>query len=164
MPARTQSKRRNIMRDFTISEISAVDSPAMENARMSIMKRYTAPDDEKEHEMQKILTRRDDPPISFGSLEEAMAHLQKVHNLSLSDAMSAAAREHPDLVKAYNATGEQQVTKALERMRQPTLPPSVATFEAKVREIAERDMCNGPEAMRRARAEYPREFAEYQSA
>lgn len=43
MVKRLQSTRKNIMREFTISELSAVDRPAQAHARVSIMKRAEDP-------------------------------------------------------------------------------------------------------------------------
>jgi hypothetical protein len=125
------------------------------------MKRHS--DEQQENEMQKIMTRNDDRPRAFGSLEDACAYL-KANGLSASDAMSAAARQYPDLHKQYNAEGERNISKALERMRYPTEPPVVAEFNALVDEIARRDMCPRTTAMMRARAEDPELFAEFRNS
>ncbi|MBI2584469.1 MAG: hypothetical protein HYW28_01115 [Rhodospirillales bacterium] len=151
------------MRDFVINEISAVDSPSMEHARMAIMKRADPDNSQEPNHMQKIMTR-ETQPISFDTLQEAMQYLQR-NGMGRTDAMSKAAREHPDLLKAYNAEGETRVHKALDTsLTIMTRPPAVRQFQDLIREIKTRDGCDSVTALRRAKAEDPELFARYQAA
>ena len=162
MVERKQSTRKNIMREFTISELSAVDRPAQAHATMAIMKRYT--DDEQENNM-RLEKINGEQVVSFTTLQEAMAHLQKINGLSKSDAMSKAAREHPDLLAKYQSEGERSVAKAAdERLTIMRRPPAVQEFEALIRRIKDRDGCDSVTALRRARSEDPSLFAQYQAA
>lgn len=152
------------MREFAITEISCVDSPAQVFARMTLMKR-AAPDEQQETEpMQKIT--HDNPPRSFDSLESAMRYLAAQDpTAAKSDVMSKAAREHPALLDKYNAEGEQRVHKALDTsLTIMRAPPSVREFEALIREIKTRDGCDSVTALRRAKAEDPQLYEAYQSA
>lgn len=105
-----------------------------------------------------------DEPVSFDTLEDAIEHLQMLHGIKKSDAMSAAAAAHPDLVEKYNSASGGLIKKAMEQMRYPTVDPAVREFNALVDEIRARDMCTGAAAMRQARAEDPKLFARYQAA
>lgn len=154
------TRRKNIMRAFTIDELSAVDNPAQAHARVAIMKRHGGNEQENDMRLERI---GGDEVANFGTLDEAVEHLRE-SGMSRSDAMSKAARAHPDLLKQYRDEGEAQVKKQLERMRSPTASPAVGAFDALVRRIRERDMCSGTEALRRARSEDPAAFARYQGA
>jgi hypothetical protein len=160
MVERAESNRKNIMREFTITELSAVDRPAQEHARAVIMKR-AGEQQEHDHMHYQKITR--DEPISFPTLEAAMGHLRDVRGMGGADAMSAAAREHPDLLAKYQHEGDERIGKALERMPSPGAPPAVGEFNALVDRIRRRDMCTGTEALRRAKAEDPRLFEQYQA-
>lgn len=151
------TKRKNIMRAFRINEISAVDRPSMEHARMNIMKR-AAPEQEYD-EMQKIIER----PRSFATLSDAMKAIQEDQKCSQHEAMSAAAREHPALLEKYNREGDEKIAKAadLTIMRKP---PAVQQFEDLIRSIKQRDGCDSLTALRRAQAADPALFREYQAA
>ena len=79
-----QRKRRKIMREFKLSELSAVDRPAQIHARMTLMKR-DAVRIEKEHTMP-----------TFRTLDEAAAHYQR-SGMSETLAKRTAASAHPEL-------------------------------------------------------------------
>ncbi|MQA64497.1 MAG: hypothetical protein GEU76_01125 [Alphaproteobacteria bacterium] len=165
MVARKRSHRKNIMRAFSISEISACDSPAQIHARAIIMKRFD-PDERQEPNMHKILTQRDDAPLSFDTLEDAMKYLSTQHpDMPQSDVMSKAARQYPDLHDEYNDEGEWQIRKAeTEALDATRKPPAVREFESLVSEIKRRDKCDSVTALRRARSENPALFERFQSA
>jgi hypothetical protein len=145
MTTRAQSNRKNIMREFTISELSAVDRPAQEHARMTIMK---CADHQQEHQMQIV---------SFPTLEAAMDHLKR-QGMSGADAMSKAARDNPALLARYQSGGVEKSETIM------TVPPPVRAFERVIQSIKERDGCDSATAMRRARAENPDAFRAYQAA
>ena len=69
----TPNRKRRIMREFSIEELSAVDKPAQAHARMTIMKRDSSEDEKMD--FQKII----DQPRAFDSFEEAVEHLKTVH-------------------------------------------------------------------------------------
>jgi hypothetical protein len=155
----TTQRKRRIMREFTIKELSAVDQPAQGHARAVLMKRDISQEEHRDMQFEKI-TREE--PIAFDSLEAAMQHLKSVHGMSPLAAMSKAARDHPALVRRYNAEGE-RIAKQLAR-RVPTIPADVVRFDAAVDAIMARDGVDKLVAMGRARAEHPDLFAAYQAA
>jgi hypothetical protein len=180
MTERKRSPRKNIMREFSISELSAVDRPAQQHARMTLMKR-AAPDNpllplldrpdnppakQEQEPMQKILSRNDDPPRSFGSLEDAMKFIASQNpDMAQSDIMGQAARQHPTLLRKYQSEGEEAIAKAVdERLTIMTVPPAVREFHALIDRIKTRDGCDSVTALRRARSENPALFEQYQSA
>ena len=139
------TKKKRIMREFEISEISAVDRPAQAHARMSVMKR--------------------EEPVGFDSFEAAVDHLAKFHECSRTDAMSMAARAHPALIEKYNAEGREQIVKAAHAAQKArTKPEAVTAFHKCVEDVARRDNCSRTEALRRARTEHPEEFSSYEEA
>jgi hypothetical protein len=150
---RHQLKRRRIMREFRIHELSAVDRPAQEGAVAVIVKRYP-----QEHVMQfhKI---GGDRVASFGTLDEAVAHLAKAHGMPKLDAMEKAAAQYPDLVRRFNEDGE-RIGKAAAAAAAPR-PASRAllAFQDRVDQIAKRDGCPRYVAMERARERYADEFS-----
>jgi hypothetical protein len=136
---------------------SAVDRPAQEHARMTLVKRA---DDEQEQEDEVDLKKI----ASFDTLDEAIAAIHKAEGCDHSEAMSQAAREYPDLLAKYQREGDERASKAVEAVRGSTVPPVIAEWNALVERIARRDMCPSTEAMRRARAADPDLFRRYQSA
>jgi hypothetical protein len=83
--------KRRLLEELTLDEISAVDRPAQKGALVTIIKR--------------------DESATFDTFEEACAHFEK-RGLSEIAAMSAVAREHPDLLAKYNAEPAPEVAKA----------------------------------------------------
>lgn len=151
----TTTPHRNIMREFKIAEISCVDNPAQEHARMTIMKR----DDRQENQQMDIAK-----VASFDHFEAAVAAIAKREGLPTHAAMSMAARAYPELVQKYRQAGDERIAKATERLRGPTVSPAVTQFQELISRIAERDKCDSVSAMRRARAENPQLFEAYQAA
>lgn len=147
------ANRKRIMKDFAISEISAVDRPAQAGAVAVFMKRH-----EKESEMQ-LRKANCDEPVSFPTLEAAMDHLLKTHGMSRSSAMSTAAREHPDLLAKYQREGEDQIAKAAEAPKPQLLSKAMMEFEDRVEQIAKGRGLPRHQAMKKARERYPDEFA-----
>lgn len=159
----TTTKRRRVMRSFKILELSAVDRPAQAGATVAIMKRADGDDHEQENDME-IRKIGGDEVASFNSLEEAMRHIRKARGVSASDAMSAAAREHPGLLKRYQSEGAERVAKAAEAAKARSTSPEVRDFEFLVAGIAERDGVTRSEAMTRARRENPGAYRAYCAA
>ncbi|MGV8838702.1 MAG: hypothetical protein ACWA6X_00195 [Bauldia sp.] len=84
---------RRIMRDFRLDEISAVDAPAQQHATARIMK-AAGP-----------------TPISFATLDDAVAFLTKAGETPLN-AMRKAAIDHPHLVERMNGQPSSHPTVA----------------------------------------------------
>lgn len=157
----TPNTRKRILRELHIGKIAAVDRPCQEHARMTLMKR--ADDDEEYDDMQIQKITRDEP-VSFPTLGAAMDHLRKVRGMSGSDAMSAAAREHPELLAKYQQDGERIAKAAREAAKPRPVTKAEQDFQDRVDEIAKRDGIGRSGAMSKARAEFPTEFATYQEA
>lgn len=147
------AKRKRIMKDFAISEISAVDRPAQAGAVAVFIKRH---EQESKMELRKV-TR--DEPISFPTLEAAMDHLLKSHGMSRSSAMSTAAREHPDLLAKYQREGEDRIAKAADAGKPQPVSKAVMEFDDRVEQIAKGRGLPRHQAMKKARERYPDEFA-----
>ena len=98
-------------------------------------------------------------PLSFATFEAACAHLAKSHGMSKSGAMSAVARARPDLVRKYNAEGDERVEKAAAEAARPrTVSKAVMEFDDKVDEIAKSRGIPRHAAMSAARQRFPDEF------
>ncbi len=150
------------MRSFKLAEISAVDSPAQAGATAVLMKRSDGDDSDQEPDSMRF-EKITEQPISFDTLEEAIAHLREVYGLSKLDAMSAAADRHPDLVRKYNEAAVERVTPT-PVVRIPTISADVVRFDDAVRNIMARDNCSKLVAMERAPREHPDLFRAYQAA
>lgn len=144
MPA----KRRRIMRQFTINELSAVDVPAQEGARRTLMKRYDYEEKDEMDDMEKI--------SRFDTLEEAVDAIQLAQKLARHEAMSEAARRYPKLLNKHNSVDATVVKDR--NLGVPTHERKLG-FEDGVRKIMTRDNVTHTKAMSAARVEYPLEFA-----
>lgn len=176
----TQPKRR-IMRDFVISEISAVDSPAQKGALVALLKRddsgetftkVSAPAPKSDISKQNITPKgpppevvaefaagldkvlpvaKDDKPEGFSRLEDAIETLIK-RGSSRTAAMAEARRRFPNLFEKYQG-------------RPPSKPPAsamakaVTAFAELVASIAREDKIGKSAAMSQARKRHPEVFA-----
>ncbi len=108
-----EKRKRRIMREFTIKELSAVDRPAQGHALMTMMKH----EDEKDNDMRVENIARDEPRV-FDTFEQAVAHLREFRECSGTEALRAA-REHQDIyddrggIEGAVAIGD-RVAKAVE--------------------------------------------------
>jgi hypothetical protein len=84
--------KRRILHKINLTEISAVDNPAQEHARMVIMKRVDPNDTRR--------TRQEEPTMSFDS---EVTKIMKRDSVTRSVAMTRARREHPDAWDAYRS-------------------------------------------------------------
>lgn len=159
---RDETKRRRIMHDFKLTELSAVDRPAQEGARAVLMKRA---DDEQEQEQDMMSFQKigGDDVAAFDSFEAAVQHLKSVHGMTPLAAMEAAADRHPDLLKRYNQQGT-ELAKAAAVSRIRTVPREVRRFDDLVEQVQARDRIPRLAALEQARREFPREFEAYQAA
>ena len=151
----TPNRKRRIMREFSITELSAVDKPAQEYATMAIMKRDSSEDEKMD--FQKIT----DKPLAFDSFENAVEHLKKVNRCSGTEAMRKAADAHPRLFEAYQEAG---MVSSRPKLEKAAKPQAVQEFNLIVDGIAKRDKVSRVEAMRRATREEPGAFRRYQAA
>jgi len=160
----TQPKRR-IMHEFSIHEISAVDSPAQKGARVAIMKRddgkgepfrkVSPPPAAVEQEFASRLAKviPEPKPEGFSSLESAIEALIK-RGSSRTAAMSEARQRFPELFAKFQGDG-----------RPPSKPPreamqkAVTQFAELVAAIARQDGKGKAAAMSQARKRHPEAFA-----
>lgn len=102
-----------------------------------------------------------DEPAGHRTLEDAIAAIREGEACSGTEAMSKAARRHPDLLKKYNEEG-------LERYAEASKKPAVKArwaqpkqeFDLLVEGIAERERVPRHVAMGRARQRCPEKFRE----
>lgn len=160
MVERIQSKRRRIMKDFRITELSAVDRPAQGHALAVLMKRA---DDEQEYGMQ-VQKVGGDRVASFDSFEEAMQAIREREGCAQLRAMEEAASRHPDLLRKYNDEGERIAKAAQDAAAPKPVAMAVTDFNRRVDEVMARDKVNKLEAMEKAAREFPAELDAYQSA
>jgi len=152
--------KRKIMREFKLNEISAVDRPAQVHAKMTIMKRADEPQ-EPDQEPDMNLTKI----ASFDTFDDAVAAIAKAENCGRSQAMSKAAKCHPDLLATYQTAGVERVAKRIDEARKAgAMPQAARNWEILVGAIADRDKCSRTEAMRRARREDPEAFRAFQAS
>jgi hypothetical protein len=152
--------KRRIMRRFRLDEISAVDRPAQEHARMTLIKRNEG-QEQDDMRLEKI-TR--DEPLSFATFEAAVVHLRELHECSRASAMSAAADRYPDLLRKYNDEGAERVEKAAqEATRISATSEAEQNWNMLVSNIMDRDKVSRVVAMPRARRENPGAYAAYQA-
>lgn len=147
-------RRKRVMRDFVIHELSAVDSPSQKYALAVLMKRADDKPPQTSGTLKNIhhseLSLADRPasprvtlfncdeeqeydmqvqkierPQSFDSFESAMAHLREEHGLSKLAAMEQVARANPELIAKFNEEGREIAKAAEETVRQVrTVQPS----------------------------------------
>ncbi len=129
-----------IMNQFRIDELSAVDDPAQEHARVAIMKRDGA------------------VPATPEGFAKAVAAIMARDRCLRSDAMVRAAHEHPEAVAALRKAAPAEAEEA-EGPDEDERAGARRIFAAKVRELAARDQLGQASAMIRARAQHPDEFA-----
>ena len=146
------------MKEFRITELSAVDSPAQKGALAVIMKRDEGVNYEK--------IQRDSHALrGFDTLEDAMEYLRTDHGLTKLGALERVAREHPQLVRKYNLDGERTAKAAAEEIAKlSATPQAVVDFEKCVAEIMANDNLPMLAALEKARVDYPGAFRAYQEA
>ena len=182
---------KRIMRQFRIDELSFVDRPAVEGARALAIKhrdkwhRYykttaepapdtrTPPDTpdtspKEEKDMVERYRARTPPrhaePTEKQSAEPFMrlvAEYQRDFQTTRTQALTACRTLHKRAFEAFQSTGAVTSHPAVEKL---ATPAAVLKFRERVDEIAARDKIGKTDAMRRAREEYPQEFAALQRA
>ncbi len=127
----TQSRKRRVMREFRIDELSAVDKPAQAHARMTIMKRAD-PEENDDMRFERII----DQPRAFDSFEEACEAIRKAEGCSGTEALRMARDAHPGLLAAYQKAG---AVSSRPDFTKAARPLDVQRFNLIVDGIAERD-------------------------
>ena len=87
-----------------------------------------------------------------------MDHLRKVHGMNGAEAMSAAARDHPDLLQKYRTAGDEMIAKAADAARPAPVSKAVMAFDDRVEEIAKSRGIPRHAAMTAARQRFADEF------
>ena len=151
----TPKRKRRIMREFSIEELSAVDKPAQVHARMAIMKRDSSEDEKMD--FQKII----DQPLAFDRFEDAVEHLKKVNRCSGTEAMRKAADAHPGLLETYQAAGAVSSRPDFTKVARPQ---AVQEWDLAVAGVMERDGVSRTAAMSRVRSERPHLYDALQRA
>ena len=139
-------RKRRVLREFRIDEISAVDRPAQQHAKMSIIKRDDNIDAYRSHQS----------PVKFNEMIDAIAKSDK--SRSRLEVMRDLARRYPALRDADRLVPSHRPSYEKIEKR------SVTDFRALVDQIAKRDGIEKSAAMSKARREHPAEFAAYQQA
>ncbi|MFD0987816.1 hypothetical protein [Methyloligella solikamskensis] len=152
-------RRKRIMREFTIDELSAVDRPAQQHATMAIMKR-----DEGDEPAAPIADGKDDV-AHFDSFEQAVEQLAAILSGGRTEAMKKVARERPDLLQKYNQDGRDAFQKAqAEASRPAEVSKAKEDFDLLVDGIMDERKVSRTQAMTIARAKHPAAYRRYQEA
>jgi len=125
--------RRRILREFTITEISAVDRPAQQMARMVLMKRG---EDES-------------------SFQTRVSEVAKRHGCSRMAAMRKARVEYPDEFEEYQAEGAVSSRLVVKREALPGAAKAKREFDRAVSELVSSAGISRTAAMSRVRRERP---------
>ena len=149
-------RKRRIMREFSIEELSAVDKPAQAHAMVTIMKR-SDPKENDDMRFEKIT----DQPRAFDSFEDAVEHLKKVHGCSGTEALRKAREGHPGLLEAYQKVG---AVSSRPNFEKAATPKAVQDFDYAVAGVMERDGVSRTAAMSRVRSERPHLYDALQRA
>jgi len=136
---------KRILKQIHIDEISAVTRGANKHARMVLMK-------------------RDDSPTGFDSFQDAIDAIRRAEGCSRTDALSAAARSYPDLLRKQQDDSDKQIAKAAAEAAPRPVVKAVLNFWDTVHDIMKRDGISKPLAMSRARTEFPAVFSAYEEA
>ena len=115
------------------------------------------------------ITKKESPmnaPLSFDTFEDACAHLRKVHGMGGADAMSAAAREHPDLLEKFQREGIEIAKAADQLVQDRPLPDAVQAWNTAVDDEVRSwsGRITRSEAMTRVARERPALYAAMQAA
>ena len=152
----TPKRKRRIMQEFSIDELSAVDKPAQAHARMTIMKRAD-PEENDDMRFEKII----DQPSAFDSFDEAVEHLKTIHGCSGTEALRKAADAHPRLLEAYQKAG---AVSSRPDFTKAARPQAVQEWDIAVAGVMERDGVTRTAAMSRVRSERPHLYDALQRA
>jgi hypothetical protein len=194
MAAETAKRRRNVMREFTIDEISAVDKPAQAAALAAIIKRDTEPVEKIEYpavsmaerdaaltKINQAIDRRLD--VVEARLKEARTmNTENDDHAAFQKLADDAERHMLDFIAKRDVRQTRYQAQEAWRKQNPTLfkqlqasPTTTAApvrksaeprraFEKLAAEIAKRDNVGHAVAYERARIENPSAFALLQSA
>ena len=131
--------RRRILREFTIREISAVDRPAQEAAKMVLMKRRE-PDGADE----------DETPF-----QTRVSEIAKQDGCSRLEAMQMARVEYPEEFEVYQAEGAVSSRPVQKAESRPGAAKAKRDFDGAVSELVSSAGISRTAAMSRIRRERP---------
>ncbi len=164
MPEPHAHKRKRIMREFVINEISMVDRPSMEGALAVIIKRDSSHEEHDKMQLRKV-TSPEPRPRSFDDFESAMRYLAAEHGMSKIAAMEKISSTRPDLIAKYNREGEAIAKAESDRVVQLSAPsPERVRWDAAVKAIMSRDRIDRVRAMELARVEHADLYRAFQAA
>jgi len=131
--------RRRILREFTITEISAVDRPAQEAAKMVLMKRGEPDGLDKDE----------------SSFQTRVSEVAKRHGCSRMAAMRKARVEYPDEFEEYQAEGAVSSRLVVKREALPGAAKAKREFDRAVSELVSSAGISRTAARSRVRRERP---------
>ena len=132
-------KRRRVLKEFRISEISVCDVPAQEGAVMLLMKRAEPQGFEKEETM----------------FEERVTEITKREDCPRVEAMRKARIEHPDEFEDYQADYAISSPPVEKAATLPGAAKAKREFDRTVSELVSSAGISRTAAMRRIRRERP---------
>ncbi len=136
---------------LSLEELSVVDSPAVEPAKVRLLKQKG---NHSAHQQEAVtMPHTAFETTKFNALEDAIDFL-KSRGLSASAAMAKAARAFPELVGKYNEAGIEAVAKAMEQPTR-TNPEALAKFEAAVTATMQKMRVGRHVAIAKVRREQP---------
>lgn len=107
-----------------------------------------------------------DRPKGYDTLDEAIEAIKEAEGCSGTDAMTRAARRHPDLLRKYNEEGSEQLAKAVRAANENRKRSSQAKqeWDLMVEGIMARRGVKRTTAMQIASRENPEKFRAYQES
>lgn len=125
--------KQRIMRDLKIAELSAVDTPAQEGARMTILKRADSDGINKEDKMtEKTDIEKKLEELEKAHKEQGEAHVAEINKLNATVVAEKALGSLTDAEKAHYATLDETAKAAF-------LKADKGAREAAVAKAAEKD-------------------------
>lgn len=161
----TTKPKKLVMTDFSISEISAVDSPAQKGALVTILKNDSTDDKFKKvsapavketisspapRQTQPAPIAKVVPPAAFDKLEDAVAHLVRQGATNVA-AMTEARTRYPELFAEMQK-------RAVPTKKARGFDKAVGAFAELVATIARQDKVGQSAAMVAARKRHPEAF------
>jgi hypothetical protein len=177
--AATGKRKRRIMREFSIGEISAVDNPAQQGAKMAIVKREDPAEPRandpaflqhcddvwkarRDAVLKDLVAAYHEDAAKVSKKEETMTNFStevekaRTTGKSRTEAMAAARKADPKAFENYRR--QNTTTKSDGLPRRLVKTASQEEFESKVRQIAASDNISMDKAVVKARKAHPQLF------